>query len=230
LKKRTKIIISIVAVIVFIYLLPFFAYLLANKNTKQFMFEQVAYKTIADNITKDCSTDSAKTMKIYEFVVNRCREPKEGENPKYNNTFDVFTHKTASCDQQVWLMMALLRVENIDARMVFLRGYDSISRHTVAEVNINGHYGMLDPFYHRYLYNNQQQLASVDDIIKGNLPKAGMGYVEPVEYWALFKPTFPYKIHSDNKLDSPHRFIRSILWGYKAVLGKAFTGPFKAMH
>ena len=193
------------------------------------MFEQLAYKPLAESLTEDCTTDSAKAITIYDFVVDNCKQPQGNENPKYSTTYDVLTYKTASCDQQVWLLMALLRVEDIDAQMVFLRGSDSISHHTVAEVKINEKWAMLDPFYSHHYPNNQGKIASVNDIITGNIPLRDL-YAMPESYRNLFAKQYPYKIHSDNKLDTPRRFMRSMLWGYQTVLGKLFTVPFVGMH
>jgi hypothetical protein len=210
-------------------LLPFVAYLLVNNNNKQFMFEQVAYKPLVDSIIQKAENDDQKAMLIYKYVADNTNEPQGNQNPKYNCTYDVLTHKTASCDQQVWLLMALLRVEDIDARMVFLRGSDSISHHTVAEVDINGKWVMLDPFYSQQYPNNQGKIASVDDIITGNIPLRDL-YAMPESYRNLFAKQYPYKIHSDNKLDLPRRFMRTMLWGYQTILGKLFTVPFRGMH
>jgi hypothetical protein len=229
LKKRTKIVIGILAVIVFIYLLPFIAYLLANKNTKQFMFEQVAYKPLVDRLTQGCTTDSAKAINVYNFVANNCNQPQGNENPKYDNTYDVLTHKTASCDQQVWLLMHLLQLEDIDARMVFLYGYDSVSHHTVTEVKINGKWIMLDPFYFHHYSNNQGKIASVDDIISGNIPLRDY-YAMPESYRNLFAKQYPYKIHSDNTLDRPRKMMRSLLRFNQCVFGVLFTKPFEALN
>lgn len=198
------------------------------------MFEQLAYKPLIDNLSKGAKTDSVKAIAVFEYVSNHCRQPEGNENPKYDNTYDVLTHKTASCDQQVWLLMALLRVEDIDARMVFLYGYDSISHHTVAEVNFNGHYVMLDPFYNLYVAESNKRMLSVDELTKMELEEwpRFLGFENPqlVRYPWLYSKKYPYKIHSDNKLDAPRHFIRSMLWCYQAVLGKLFTGPFVAMH
>lgn len=193
------------------------------------MFEQLAYKPLVDSITHKAENDDQKAMLIYKYVADNTNEPQGNQNPKYNCTYDVLTHKTASCDQQVWLLMALLRVEDIDAQMVFLRGSDSISHHTVANISISGRYVMFDPFYYLYFDNRENRLATIDDLIKDPslLPPAK---TLPTGYRDLFSPKYPYKIHSDNKPDTPRRFIRSMLWGYKSILGKLFTGPFMAMH
>lgn len=229
LNKAKKIIIGIVVVIVSIYLLPFIAYLLVNNNNKQFMFEQVVYKPLVDSLTHGCKTDSAKAMNVYNFVANHCNQPQGSQNPKYNNTYDVLTHKTASCDQQVWLLMHLLQLENIKTQMVFLYGYDSISHHTVAEVKINGKWVMLDPFYSHYYPNNQGKIASVNDIITGNIPLRDL-YAMPESYRNLFAKQYPYKIHSDNKLDLPRRFMRSLLHFNQYIFGVLFTKPFEALQ
>jgi transglutaminase-like putative cysteine protease len=229
LKKRVKIALMVLAAMLLLYLLPFILYMLVNNNNRQFMFEQLVYKELCYSITQDAKTDSAKIMQVFEYVSNNCRQPQGNENPKYNCTYDVLTNKTASCDQQVWLLMALLRVEDIDAQMVFLRGSDSISHHTVAEVEINKKWVMLDPFYSHHYPNNQGKIASVDDIITGNIPLRDY-YAMPESYRNLFAKQYPCKIHSNNKLDTSRRFIRSMLWGYRAILGKLFTMPFEALH
>jgi hypothetical protein len=125
--------------------------------------------------------------------------------------------------------MALLRIEDIDARMVFLRGYDSISHHTVAEVYEAGQYITYDPFYSLNFdvrdINNGSFSSHINDT---SLYPPGQSI--PKNYPDLFTGKYPSIIHSDNKLDAPRRFMRSMLWGYQTILGKLFTGPFRGMH
>ncbi len=198
------------------------------------MFEQVAYKPLVDRLTQGCTTDSAKAINVYNFVANNCNQPQGNENPKYDNTYDVLTHKTASCDQQVWLLMHLLQLEDIDARMVFLYGYDSISHHTVAEVNFNGHYVMLDPFYNLHVAENNNRMLSVEELTKMDLEEwpRFLGFENPqlVSYPCLYSKKYPYKIHSDNTLDRPRKMMRSLLRFNQCVFGVLFTKPFEALQ
>lgn len=228
LNKAKKIIIGIVVVIVFIYLLPFVAYLLVNNNNKQFMFEQVVYKPLVDSLTHGCKTDSAKAMNVYNFVANHCNQPQGSQNPKYDNTYDVLTHKTASCDQQVWLLMHLLQLENIKTQMVFLYGYDSISHHTVAQVELApGRYGMLDPFNKLIFIDGSGRHASIGDIMKGNVQAVGN---IPPDYLKLYETKYDFKYHSDNTLDRPRKMMRSLLHFNQCVFRVLFTKPFEALQ
>ncbi len=192
------------------------------------MFEQVAYKPLVDSLTNGCTTDSAKALNVYNFVANNCNQPTENQNPKYDNTYDVLTHKTASCDQQVWLLMQLLQLKNIKTQMVFLYGYDSISHHTVAAVELTpGRYGMLDPFNKLYFIDGSGKLASIGDIMKGNVRAVG---TIPPDYFKLYETRYDLKYHSDNTLDRPRKMMRSLLRFNQCVFGVLFTKPFEALN
>lgn len=192
------------------------------------MFEQVVYKPLVDSLTDGCTTDSAKALNVYNFLANNCQQPTGNQNPKYDNTYDVLTHKTASCDQQVWLLMHLLQLENIKTQMVFLYGYDSISHHSVAAVEITpGRYGMLDPFNKLYFIDGSGRHASIGDIMKGNVKAVG---TIPKDYLKLYETKFDFKYHSDNTLDRPRKMMRSLLRFNQCVFGVLFTRPFEALN
>jgi Transglutaminase-like superfamily len=210
-----------------LYALPFCLYLFSNANTRSFMQEQVVYKHLVDSLTQPAQSDSAKAMAIYTFVESSLKQPTGGA-PNYQRPIDVYYGKSASCDQQVWLLMHLLRVVDIKAHMVFLYGADSVSHHTVAAVELSpGRYAMLDPFYKLYFIDGRGRLATIGDIMKGNVKAVG---VIPTEYFKLYETRYPFKYHSDNILNPSRRFVRGLLWAYSSVLGRSYTEVFRAMH
>jgi Transglutaminase-like superfamily len=210
-----------------LYALPFCLYLFSNANTRSFMQEQLVYKHLVDSLTQPAQSDSAKAIAIYTFVAGHLQQP-TGAAPAYQRPIDVYYGKTASCDQQVWLLMHLLRAADIKALMMFLYGADSVSHHTVAAVELSpGRYAMLDPFYKLYFIDGSVRLASVGDIMKGNVKAVG---VVPPDYFKLYETKYPFKYHSDNTLNPSRRFVSGLLWAYSKVLGRSFTEVFRAMH
>lgn len=192
------------------------------------MYEQVLYKPLCDSLTKGLTTDEAKAISIFNYVANTCRQPQGKENPNYATPHEVLQHKVAACDQQVWLLMHLLMVEDINAQMVFLYGYDSISHHTVAAVELaEGMYAMLDPFYKLYFVNWAGNKATIDDIAKGNIQFANTTI--PDKYLDLYEVKYPYKIHSDNTLSTTKKTLRALLFAECKVFGKLFTKPFQSL-
>lgn len=209
-----------------LYALPFCLYLFSNANTRSFMQEQLVYKHLVDSLTLPAQSDSAKAMAVYTFVAGHLQQP-TGAAPSYQRPIDVYYGKTASCDQQVWLLMHLLRAADIKAQMVFLYGADCVSHHTVAAVEFSpGRYAMLDTFYKLYFIDGSGRLASVGDIMKGNVKAVG---VIPPDYFKLYETKYPFKYHSDNTLNQSRRFVRGLLWVYSSILGRAFTGVFGAI-
>ena len=210
-------------VIVGIYLLPLLVYAV-SPNSRPFIKTQVLFKPLVDSITANAPADSAKAMLLYNYVANTCRKPGPGQNPKYNQAYEVLQNKTASCDQQVWLLMGLLRVADIDAEMVFLYGNDSISRHTVAQVDINKEYIILDPFYNLYFKSelNRNAFAAISELeqrpgIFNQYPTLPDGYA------GLYSKKYSYKIHSTNKLHSTAKLYRRLVWFNMTVFGSLFS-------
>lgn len=230
LKKYYKrILIALCSGIALLYALPFILYGLMP-STRHFMHGEAQFIPLCDSLTQGVKTDSAKAMALFNYVAKTCKQPAAGENPKYDFVDEVFEHKTASCDQQVWLLMSLLRVENINAQMVFLYGNDSISRHTVIDVKTTpGNYIMLDPFYNLYFLDGAgKHIASIGDIMKGFISPANRPI--PPNYFDLYGTKYEFKYHSDNTLSTTKKIVRTLLYADYYIFGKVFTDVFTALQ
>ena len=216
----------LIAVVAF-YALPFIIYLVLPAS-RNYMYEQVLYKPLTDSLTEGRDTDEAKAMAIFKYVSTHCRQPQGKENPKYEFPHQVLQQKVAACDQQVWLLMHFLRVQNIHAQMVFLYGRDSVSHHTVAAVETQpGRYIMLDPFYKLYFINGVGKIASIGDITKGNI-QYGITTI-PDNYFNLYETKYPHKTHSNNKISGTKKILRALLFAECNVFGKLFSGVFEGV-
>ena len=93
---------------------------------------------------------------------------------------------------------------DIDGRIIFLYGNDTISRHTVCELKVKGKYRVFCPLFHKVFYTKQMNLASINDIQNDNLINRkisiskGFNFNEK-SYYELFSRKIPYKVFNTNK-------------------------------
>ena len=154
--------------------------------------------------TKNCESDSSKVLALFNFVTSELITPDEKHKPKDLSPFEILKYKYAWCDQQSYVLSSLARLANIDGRIIFLYGNDTISRHTVCELKVKGKYRVFCPLFHKVFYTKQMNLASINDVQNDNLIdrkitiSKGFNFNEK-SYYELFSRKIPYKVFNTNK-------------------------------
>lgn len=183
----------------FFYFFPFLKIILGERNIGGVTMEVVYEKS-----TKNCESDSSKALALFNFVTSELITPDEKHKPKDASPFDILKDKYAWCDQQSYVLSSLARLANIDGRIIFLYGNDTISRHTVCELKVKGKYRVFCPLFHKVFYTKKMNLAAIKDIQNDNLIdrkisiSKGFNFNEK-SYYELFSRKIPYKVFNTNK-------------------------------
>jgi hypothetical protein len=174
--------------------------------------------------------DDSLAFSLWKFVANRVENPRPGELVADTGWANVLFRGIGSCDQQAFILISLARSYGLQGRMVFLYGSDSISRHSVAELKVNGRWCMFDPFYGTLLldetglpFGAAQLIAhpkNLEPVRRVVLP--GHSIPDEQTYLRLFHNNYPSRIFLDNRLNYPASFWYPVLRFYSACLGKPF--------
>jgi len=155
-------------------------------------------------------TEDSLARHLWRFIALRVRNPEFGEKVNDTNWMSVYNSRMGSCDQQAWLLIELARAYGISGRLVFLYGADSVSKHSVAELYINKHWQMYDPYYGIVLSNNEGVIQGLKELTRQpGLLKTGRrviltghGVPDEVAYAGLFESKYPYQVKPLKQLDA----------------------------
>ena len=132
--------ISVVVIFLFAVLLnPFIWILCGSTHFKEKVIEQLVYKALASNITDGITSKSEKAILLFDYINTHIFHKKRMDVAAID--VDFLKHLitgTGYCDQQAHTLMDLAKKVNIKARVLFLRGYDKVSHHTVCDLNLDG--------------------------------------------------------------------------------------------
>ena len=189
----------------FFYFFPFLKLILGERNIGGVTMEVVYEKS-----TKNCISDSSKILALFNFITSELITPDEKHKPKDASPFEILKYKYAWCDQQSYVLSSLARLANIDGRIIFLYGNDTISRHTVCELKVKGKYRVFCPLFNKVFYTKQMNLASINDIQNDNLINRKISISKEFNfndksYYELFSRKIPYKVFNTNKIDPSNK-------------------------
>ena len=172
---------------------------------------QLYYNNIYHNICSKNDSDSIKIIKCFEYVANNIEAPGHFIQTKGLNPKQIIKKGYGSCDQQSNLLITILEKGGFPGKLVFLFDSDSISLHSVCEIQIGDRSIMLDPFYKVFFYNKNRKMASLSDISSGNIINQSKSSV-PKNYLELFNEEYPEKTFRVNRTKKIHKTFNKIIF------------------
>jgi Transglutaminase-like superfamily len=123
------------------------------------------------------------------------------ERPVADNFLDIVRRGHGYCDQTAHVFSALAHFAGYDAHLLYLRAPDGVSPHTVAEVRVDTHWVLVDPWLGTLFLDRDGELAAVADLgTRVSLPQgyALFGSRIDVGHFRRATPfeTFPYESFS----------------------------------
>jgi hypothetical protein len=205
------------------YLTPFILIRL-----KKLDFTHTVLFSIATKNTRSANSEEEKVLQLYTYVCKKIKKPNYKQ--VYDTTILGFNGQhlysgLGFCDEQCNTLLSLANTIDIQGRLLFLFGNDSISHHSVCEMKIANHYGMFDPFYKITLRNSNGQIASTEEII--DLPrlldKTQIPFgISDTDYRDLYGTKYPFKIVKYNKIIQlpDEKKIHAIYASWYAIFGE----------
>ena len=162
---------ALIAALFFFLLLPFL-YLVSPAKIKDYVYRELCYHTVIDNIKKESDGINDLLEKTAEYVYVNMDAHGHKMPIIDDNSWNCFVRGFGYCDQQAWALATLLAKKNIPARLVMVRSSLS-SGHSVSEVLIDGRWVVVDPGSNTVHYNKFNKLATAEDIKNGLVTISG---------------------------------------------------------
>ena len=234
--------ISFVAII-FLFLTPYFL-LIGPDKLRDYLYRELVYKVVIENIILESDTDLEKSLKIQEWV-HKNEYPFSQFGLIDESALTDFVRGIGYCDMLAKGVINLAKKVDIAGRVTGLYGYDSISHHSIAELKINNEYRIFDPYYNIIFRNKKNNIATFDDLQDKNIIETVHGekfndrairYREFLgennnEYYRLFEPKYPSRIMA---ITSPISNLKKLLSfmvdkNYE-IFGDYFLKSFEALY
>jgi transglutaminase-like putative cysteine protease len=149
-KRRFAIVGRLTALAVAVFIALPAALLMAPQKLRDYAYRELAYRVIADEVTKEATSDAQFAASLLAYVSGH--ETASSSAQVVDDTvFNDLVRGIGFCDQQAWGLSTLLAKKHVPATLLMLRGRQQVSQHSVATVFLNGKWRVLDPYYQRLL-------------------------------------------------------------------------------
>lgn len=158
-----KILTLIIVLSFFIFILIPFVPLFGPDLLRDYTHKELVYKVITSKLTNGNSSDREKSLKLFYYVHTHLFVPENVKTVDKHPLNDLI-RGIGRCDQQSNTLITLARKVSIKGRLIFLRGYDKVSHHSVSELYVDGKYRIFDPLYGYIFFTDGQNIATFSDI------------------------------------------------------------------
>ncbi|MCE5271887.1 tetratricopeptide repeat protein [bacterium] len=233
MRKKTAVLIAVpLALALGLYCLPF-ASLLGPAGPRDYVYRTFMYSRIAGQAVGDEQSPRLKTERVLSFI--RCNEFYTDMPALDATPLNDMLLGHAACDQQSNALALLLFFEGIEGSMLLLRGNDSISHHTVAQVKLNGRLSVFDPLYGILYRDTAGNIADFESIQAGDprylthirITYDGQNAI--VRYTNLFDKKFPPFAWSPpkSKMTGARRTFAAVVGFSRRLFGAFQFNPYQ---
>jgi hypothetical protein len=209
-RRYTKVLVIGVVLLTLFTAAPFLSVFLGN-NIRDFIFRELCYRVLYDRITERCLDDACVAQAVFTFASEHIAVPSPADETKDLSPLEVIAEGHGWCDQQANVMITLAGLGGIDGNLLFLYGYDSISHHSVCELEVDGRFLLFDPFYRASFRTKRGERAGLNDLLAGDHDPAPITGAVPDDYFRLFEETYPAKRYLSNRVSSFKRLSRWLI-------------------
>jgi hypothetical protein len=197
---------------------------------RNYCFKEISYRIIYNKLTDFCEGDSCRAMRIFTFVSENVSVPLQGHPVKDGSPFDILCKGYGYCNQQAHLLITIAAMGEMKGNLIFLRGYDSVSHHSVSELYIGDKYIILDPFYHQIFNTKKNEMAGFRDIAIGDCKPSKNESSLPEEYFQYFEKKFPPQIYITNEVSFQKRIGRVITKAWCNIFEGILVKPYASLY
>lgn len=214
----------LIYIFIFVFLIvilaPFFM-LFGPTRLKDYLHKELVYKVIASKITRGLKTDEEKALRLMEYVHRHVVTNQSGYKIIDKHPLNDLIRNVGVCDQVANTLVTLARKAHIKGRLIFLRGYQASSQHSLCDLYIDGEFRIFDPTFDMIFINESGKIATFEDIQRHNTKLKRVMQTEfgrifdpfgrGIEkfYFKLFEPEYKPKIFRTNFEQDKKRFILS---------------------
>jgi hypothetical protein len=220
----SKLFLCFILIIILVYSLPFIYLASIKPDARTLNGERLIYYLVTRNELKTKSSSKSEIMDLLRITKKLIRNPYPNEKVNDVSRLHIIKSGYGFCDQQANVFLALCEANGFQGRMIWLFGEDSISHHTVSEVFYDDKYHMFDPFYMQWFHTNNQEIASVNDIISGNIDSVEFIRM-PKEQRKLYEKNYPWKIAKRTSIMMDKSWCSNMIFVNAEVFGEIFYLP-----
>lgn len=152
------------------------------------------FENIINNVTRNARNDSEKMISLLNYVHETITDGSPLYKPTPVTIKDFFIEKQGSCDQQSNALCELAKYADFPGGLVGLGKTNYRDFHTVAEIYVNGRWGVFDPMYGMAYQKEDGSFISAEEIhynpiLGSEKYKVGSGiYYDLSAYYSIIAP------------------------------------------
>jgi tetratricopeptide (TPR) repeat protein len=239
--NRIRLIILILIISLSAVLLnPFTWVLFGSTHLREKAIEQLIYTVLVEKLTHELKSDSEKARRLFDYVDTHFfnKPPRTISYPIQDRYLQLLIRGTGFCDELAHLLIKLAKNADIRGRLLHLRGYDSVSHHTVCDLYIDGEFRVFDPDF-GYIFTSNGNIASFYDIqanknIKSEKLDAQIFFNPSIDrsyYLRLYESAHKFKVASTNYNFRIGKILRShIIDFYYVIFGNSFSNYLQDLY
>lgn len=237
-----KNLILIVVLSFFIFILIPFVPLFGPDLLRDYTHKELVYKVITSKLTNDTNSDREKSLRLFYYVHTHLFIP-ENEKTMDKHPLNDLVRGIGRCDQQSNTLITLARKANIKGRLIFLRGYEKISHHSVNDLYIDGKFRIFDPLYGYLFITEDNNIATFLDIQDRNIEikseqfdamvffNKDNKYFDANEYFRFYENKYKFEIFRSNfNRDLKRILISGLIDSYYDIFGDLFLVLFQEFY
>ena len=237
--RRVIVWFSVIAVILVAGTNPIAWMLAGSSHLRGKIIEDLVEEALTTRLIGRAKSETDKALALFHFVDTHIFHYQRPAGSILNTSFlPYLLPGEAFCDEQALALMDLAGKAHIKARVIYLRGYDKISHHSVCELYLDGAFRIFDPDF-GYLFYHGDKIATFQDIQqkdgiraeKLEAQKALNKGFDGQEYFRLYEPTFDYIISNSNDKVHFGRMIRAGMVSlYYFFFGERFSAYLEDLY
>jgi tetratricopeptide (TPR) repeat protein len=219
---------------------PFTWVLFGSTHLREKVIEQLIYTVLVDKLTHELKSDSEKARRLFDYVDTHFfnKPPRTNSYPIQDRYLKLLIRGTGSCSELAHLLIKLAKNADIRGRLLRLRGYDSVSHHSVCDLYIDGEFRVFDPDF-GYIFASNDKIATFYDIqanrnIKSEKLDAQLFFSPSIDrsyYFKLYEPAHEFKVANTNYELRIGKILRShIINFYYAIFGHSFSSSLQDLY
>lgn len=168
------------------------------------------YDLLVKGIIESAKTDEERVMKIFEWTYNNIRKVPKGFPIVDDHVLNIIIRGYGTDDQSADVFSTLCNYAGVDVFFTWLNTKDNKSRRAFSFVKLGNRWSMFDPYNGVYFKNKRGQVASLDELLRGEWECVGLkGEVVTTNYedffYALNSINYKNFMFSRSAIQSPLR-------------------------
>lgn len=145
------------------------------------------YEELTKRIIGDTKTDKERIMKIFEWTCQNIRKVPDSFPIIDDHVWHIIIRGYGMPDQSSDVFATLCNYAGVDAFFLMIKPKDQTLETPLSFVKLDKKWRVFDPYNRVYFKNKNGDLASIDDINKGDWEIVSIGEIKKLDYRIIFQ-------------------------------------------